>query len=440
METKEGKEMKWILFALTLSGFACGAVSFKTDPATVFREAKREHKPVMIDFFGVWCPPCNELDETVFEMPAFLEKAKAFKLLKIDADKTSSWKIKNEYHVGGYPTVVFTDSQGEEIFRFVGYRPLKEVLRIMEMVLHSKKRGYESACQSDAAEDLWRCAVMQSEREEKAKASATYKKLEAKLTPQSPRYAVARAFFVENAETEDLKRDGYERLLKEMPESPLAVYWAIQYFDLFSEKNPGKPKIEILEKVLANFKTAVENPSRDEIGMPLTDMVQLRADLLSKMGKTEESKAAWKDAAILFERLAKELPRGGTARGFTIERISCLEESGDSDAALKLANEYREKYPEEFTFHFKAASILERKKKYNEALPLAQKAYAVSYGDNKIRVATLLINLYATVPDKESAQRIFADVSKEIQPEKQLKVRTHRYLSKLNDAMKKLNG
>lgn len=430
--------MRVVSFLFILPTILFGASGFKTNVDGVFAEALKEKKPVMIDFFGIWCPPCNELDETVFDTPAFLEKAKAFKLLKVDADKPASWKVKSRYRVGGYPTVVFTDSKGEEIFRFVGYRPLKEVLRIMDSVLGAKKKAFESACKSEDVEDLWRCAVIQSEREEKNAAKETYKKLEARLTPKSPRYAVARAYFVEHAETEDLKRDGYERLLNDLPASPMALYWATQYVELFSEKSSEKPKKEVIEKVLANYKTALEDPARDELGMPMTDMVQMRADLLSKIGKEEESKAAWKDAAALFERLAKELPKGISARGFNIERIGCLKEAGELDSALKLANEFREKYPEEFTFHFIAASILNRQKKYNDAIPVAQKAYAVSYGDNKIRVATLLVDLYATVPDKSSAKKIFDEVTKEIKPESDLKVRTHRYLTKLNEAIKKI--
>lgn len=427
--------MRKALFFFLLSHIAFAASGFKTNIERTFQEARRENKPVMIDFFGIWCPPCNELDETVFETPAFLEKARAFKLLKVDADKPESWKIKSKYRVGGYPTVVFTDSKGEEVFRFVGYRPLKEVLRLMDSVLHAKKKAFESACKSNDTEDLWRCAVIQSEREEKAKAAETYKKLEAKLTPKNPRYAVARAFFVENAETEDLKRDGYERLLNEMPSSPLALLWATQYLELFSDKTVAKPKTSSLEKVLASYPTALKDPARDELGMPLTDMVQMRADLLGRLGKEEEAKAAWKEAAVLFESLAKELPKGISARGFNIERISCLEEAGEVEAALKLANEYREQYPEEFTFHFKVASLLERKKKYNEALPIAQKAYSVSYGDNKIRSAILLIKLYATVPDKAKARQVYEEVVTEIKPDKDLKVRTHKYLKRLNEAL-----
>src|ERR1700735_70587 len=105
--------MKQIVLFVLFFSFLSYASPFQTDSDKTFSKARKEGKPVLIDFFGIWCPPCNELDETVFETPSFLEKAKAFELLKIDADKESSWKLKNKFKIGGYPTVVFTNSEGD---------------------------------------------------------------------------------------------------------------------------------------------------------------------------------------------------------------------------------------------------------------------------------------------------------------------------------------
>jgi hypothetical protein len=70
-------------------------------------------------------------------------------------------------------------------------------------------------------------------------------------------------------------------------------------------------------------------------------------------------------------------------------------------------------------------------------MPIAKKAYEMSYGDNRIRAATLLVNLYATVPDKEAAKKVYDEVTKEIRPDADLDIRTHRYLKQLGEALKK---
>src|SRR5262249_25000606 len=90
--------------------------------------AQREGKPLLIDFFGIWCPPCNRLDEEVFSNPSFQKEAHHFVLLKLDADSDLSWDLKSKYKVGGYPTLVFANPDGEELSRVVGFRPLPEIL------------------------------------------------------------------------------------------------------------------------------------------------------------------------------------------------------------------------------------------------------------------------------------------------------------------------
>jgi len=427
-----------ILYTLFFALPVFGADSFSTNIPKSFSDAKRTMRPVLISFHGIWCPACNELEEKVFESSDFLQKSKKFQLLKVDADAKASWQLKDKYKVGGYPTIVFTNSKGDEIYRVVGYRAPEEFFKVMDLVASAKGKDLNQSCKSGDAEDLWRCAVVCTERKDWACADGAYKKLESHLKPGSVRYEQARLYTVQRSENDELKRDGYERLFTESSDSPQALYWVLDYLKLFEGGEKRPPKKEVLEKLVANYPKYKEDPRAAEAGVTLTDMAQIRAILLDKLNRHEEAVAAWKEAAALLDKLAQEMPKGTVARGFTLERISCLEEAGDSEAALKLSNEYRQKFPKEFTFHYASASILEHTKKYAEALPVAQEAYKYAYGDNKVRVGTLLVNLYATTPDKVSAKKIYEEVKKEIAPAAQLEVRTHRYLKKLEEAFSRI--
>jgi thiol-disulfide isomerase/thioredoxin/tetratricopeptide (TPR) repeat protein len=420
--------MRW--FLLLLIGLTLQASPFGSDIPKAFQRIKKDKKPLMIDFYGIWCPPCNELDETVFESSEFLQKSKSFELLKVDADAESSWKLKDKYKVGGYPTVVFTDPNGEELYRIVGYRNKTEFSRIMDLVLKAKGTPLAKACENDNVEDLWRCAVICSEREDKACLNKTLPKLEKKLTPGTARYELLRTLEVEHSSTEDLKRAGYEKLIQEMPSSPQALLWASGYWSACESQNIP-PKKELVEKVLAHYSVMKADPKKDELGIPISDIVQLHAHLLDKLGRREDAKVVWKEAADLLAGLSQELPKGAAARGFTLERISALENAGDVGGALKLAEEYRGKFPKEFTYHYIAGNLLERQKKYPEAMKAGKSALEFSYGDNKIRVATLMVRLYSALGDKESGKKLVTQVKKEIQPSAKLDVRTHRYLKKL---------
>lgn len=423
----------FILFLFPLMSF--GSV-FSSDVRAVFSSAKKEKRPIIIDFFGIWCPPCNELDETVFETTDFIEQSKNFKLLKVDADKKTSWKLKDKYKVGGYPTVVFTDPNGAELYRIVGYRNLKEFLQVMELVLSTKNKKLEQACASQEENDLWRCAVVCSERKNLICASEAYAKLANRLKPGTARFDWIRTYAMQSVETPELQREGYANILQSYQTTPQALVWTISYLSAFDDEKKIKPKKELVEGVLDHFPEMLTDPRLDALGLSPRSLIQIKAEILDKIGKRDEAVAVWKEASILLEKEAKALPPGSNPRAFTLDRITCLEAAGELEAALKLANQYREFFPEEFTFYSLSAQILERLKRYNEALNLAKKGYALSYGDNKIRMATLLMRLYGNISDKVSAKKVFDEVISQVKPEAKLQIRTHRYLKKLQDASK----
>jgi hypothetical protein len=319
----------------------------------------------------------------------------------------------------------------------VGSRSEKEFLRVMGLVLSEKSSDFSNACRSAKVDDLWRCAVTCSERDDKPCAEKAYTKLSRLLSPGSARFELARSYAVDHEVNEDLKRNGYERLMNEFPDSPSALVWASEYFDTFAENTPVKPKREPVEKVLTQYPKMASDARLDELGLDSTDLAEMRADLLSKLGRKEESRAAWKEAAQLLENRANELPAGVSARGFTIERIYCLQSAGDLDAALKLTEQYREKYPDEFTFHFWAARILDEAKKYPEASKAAKKMYEKSYGDNKLRAAALYINILAALSDKQSAKDIHDEMANQYPKDAQTPARTLRYLKDIDEAYKK---
>jgi thioredoxin-related protein len=425
-----------LLVGLFLPFVSWGAL-FSTDIQGTFMSARKENKPILIDFFGIWCPPCNELDETVFEAGPFIEKAKSFKLLKVDVDKDSSWKLKDKYRVGGYPTIIFTDPKGAEIYRIVGYRNLKQFLQVMDLVLSSKNKKLEQACASKNEDDLWRCAVICSERKNLECASEAYAKLQSLLKPGTARFDWIRTYAIESIETPDLQREGYANLLRLYPSTPQALVWSLSYLAAFEDEKNLKPKKELVQNVLKGYPEMLRDDRLEALGLSPSSLVQIKAEILDKLGKREESVLAWKEASALLEKQANELPKGTQPRAFTLDRITCLEAAGELDNALKLSKQYESLYSDEFTFYSLTAQILERMKKYSEAIPVANKGYQLSYGDNRIRMATLLIRLYATVPDKASAKKIYEEVTHQIKPEAKLQIRTHRYLKRLDEAMSK---
>lgn len=80
--------------------------------------AKKTQKPIMIDFFATWCPPCKMLDEKIYPAAAVVEEAENFVCVKVDVDKHAD--IARKYNVNGLPSLVFLDASGTEIHRQSG--------------------------------------------------------------------------------------------------------------------------------------------------------------------------------------------------------------------------------------------------------------------------------------------------------------------------------
>ena len=79
--------------------------------------ARRERRPVMVDFSAEWCAACKELERHTYVDPTVLREMKDARFLTVKVDGTNELDEVNQlyerYGVTGLPTVLFIDSQGK---------------------------------------------------------------------------------------------------------------------------------------------------------------------------------------------------------------------------------------------------------------------------------------------------------------------------------------
>jgi thiol:disulfide interchange protein len=80
--------------------------------------AATSNKSMMIDFYTDWCPACKWLDANVYSRPEIAAEAQSIVPLKINAEGQP--ELARRYNITKYPTIVWTDSAGNEKARQVG--------------------------------------------------------------------------------------------------------------------------------------------------------------------------------------------------------------------------------------------------------------------------------------------------------------------------------
>jgi protein disulfide-isomerase len=128
--------MKTLITTLALTALAfqlhAAGDAWLTDLEAAKATAQKENKLILMDFTGSdWCPPCKKLTAEVLSQQEFLDyAAKHFTLVELDFPnrkpqsdelKAANKKLKEQFEIKGYPTLLVITPDGKELWRKVGY-------------------------------------------------------------------------------------------------------------------------------------------------------------------------------------------------------------------------------------------------------------------------------------------------------------------------------
>jgi len=90
-------------------------------------EIQTAEKPILVDFFAVWCPPCSVLSPILDKLESEFKEKLIFSKINVD----SSPKASQKYGINPIPAVILF-KKGEPVSEFTGLKPEAEIREWLE--------------------------------------------------------------------------------------------------------------------------------------------------------------------------------------------------------------------------------------------------------------------------------------------------------------------
>ena len=95
--------------------------------------AKRDGKPIVLDFMATWCAPCKRIASETYVEDNVAKLLDGCILLKIDTDENP--EIAKHFDVSGLPDIRFLDPDGTEVKKLRGFQDAESFAPELEKLL-----------------------------------------------------------------------------------------------------------------------------------------------------------------------------------------------------------------------------------------------------------------------------------------------------------------
>ncbi|KNZ32958.1 MAG: hypothetical protein AD742_09405 [Methylibium sp. NZG] len=125
--------------ASTDGAIAWTSAASDADVDAAFAQARSLNKPLFVYWGAKWCPPCNQLQATLFNRQDFIERSRAFVPVYVDGDSPGAQKLGARFKVRGYPTMLLFDPQGTELTRLPGEVDAAQYTQVLTLGMNAQR-------------------------------------------------------------------------------------------------------------------------------------------------------------------------------------------------------------------------------------------------------------------------------------------------------------
>jgi len=120
----------WVTVCSAKEGFDVAGDALKVEDATWDAEVMKAAELVMVDFWAVWCGPCQMVAPIIEELGK--EYAGKVKVRKLNTDENP--EVAGRYQVMSIPTILFF-KKGQVVEKLVGARPKRQFKEMIDSLL-----------------------------------------------------------------------------------------------------------------------------------------------------------------------------------------------------------------------------------------------------------------------------------------------------------------
>ncbi|GAB4123268.1 MAG: hypothetical protein OHK0045_13110 [Raineya sp.] len=99
----------------------------------VLQEAKKQNKPIFVDFYTSWCGPCKLMTKTTFanvNVGDYLNDN--YIAYKVNCESREGAQLAEKFEVYSYPTLCFFDKNGKLQNKEIGYKNAQDFLALLQ--------------------------------------------------------------------------------------------------------------------------------------------------------------------------------------------------------------------------------------------------------------------------------------------------------------------
>ncbi len=134
--------LKIFLIILVSIGFSFAPISANESDITwittwsesLFDQAKKENKFIILDLEAIWCHWCHVMHKETYSNPGVVSLLKEY-YLPVRVDQDSRPDLSNRYRDYGWPATIVFNSKGEEIVKRSGYIQPEEMKQLLQKIV-----------------------------------------------------------------------------------------------------------------------------------------------------------------------------------------------------------------------------------------------------------------------------------------------------------------